>query len=446
MLLSCLLSVPAAGQILSQPDPRAAVAPEQPASAMPAPPAPTETLEDAWQIALRCDQRLEASQWNLSAAESTCAAARAERLPSMTLGSDYIVLSEQPSFSLNLPPLGAQQLPFFEQDSAGFHGLVTQPLYTSGRITSGINAAQAGVRVNQADVSRTRLDIKMSVADAYVTVLRAVRIVSVAESRVTSLTAHNHDVTAQFERGAVKKNDLLASQVALADARQQAIQARNGLAVACAAYNRALGRRLADGVQLAELREEVFPGDVDELTRTALQLRPELAGLSAQARALREQAGGERAKGGPQVGVAGGYLYQQDRYVDPNGAAILAVGVEWNAIDMGRSRNRANAYCEKAEAVVRMRRDAESMIALDVRQKWLDLRTAKQRVDVVRQAVAQADENLRVTRERYQNQVGTNTEVLDAETLRVQAYTNFYNSAYESVLAGLRLHRAIGDL
>ena len=101
---------------------------------------------------------------------------------------------------------------------------------------------------------------------------------------------------------------------------------------------------------------------------------------------------------------------------------------------------------EKAEASVRLCRDSQSLIALDVRQKWLDLQTAIHRVETVRRARAQADENLRVARDRYQHQVGTNTEVLDAESLRLQAYVNFYNATYEASLAELRLRRAAGTL
>jgi outer membrane protein TolC len=86
------------------------------------------------------------------------------------------------------------------------------------------------------------------------------------------------------------------------------------------------------------------------------------------------------------------------------------------------------------------------MIALEVRQKWLDLQTAIHRIEAVRPATTQADENLRVARDRYQHQVGTNTEVLDAESLRLQAYVNFYNSSYDALLADLRLRRAIGNL
>ena len=93
-----------------------------------------------------------------------------------------------------------------------------------------------------------------------------------------------------------------------------------------------------------------------------------------------------------------------------------------------------------------MRSDAESTIALEVRQKWLEVQTARDRLDFARKATAQADENLRVVRDRYLQGLATNTEVLDGETLRAQAYMNLYNSYYESILAGLRVRRAVGNL
>ena len=409
-------------------------------------PAVSETLEDAWLAALRGDQRFDASRWNYFAAESNLAAARSEYLPSLNLGADYLMLSQQPTFNLNLPPLPSVGMPLADRDSAGAHGLVTQPLYTSGRISSGVNAAEAGVRANEADVNRTKLEIKINVAEIYVTVLRAIRIAEVAESKVASLTAHNRVVTDHFEKGVVSKNDLLAAQVALADAQQQALEARNGLEVARSAYNRALSRDLTAPVTLTELQDKGESDDLYELTRRAMQMRPEIAGLSAQAAALREQSASLQAKKSPQVALQGGYIYQGNSYIEPNGIGVLAVGVEWNAFDSGRIRNQAEAMARRAEALLHLRKDVESQIALEVRQKWLDLQTARQRVQVAHQATAQADENLRVARDRYEQQVGTNTEVLDAETLRVQAYTNFYNSNYQAVLAGLRLRRAVGNL
>jgi outer membrane protein TolC len=406
-----------------------------------------ETLDQAYQVALANDHRVEAEKWSVSSAESSWSAARAQYMPSLTLGADYYALSDQPSMVVNLSPLPiVTQQPFVNRDSGGFQGVVTQPLYTSGRISNGVAATQSAVRANQADLCRTMLDVKMNVAESFVAVLRAARLVEVAEARVASLTGHRRDAASLFEKGLVSKNDFLSAEVALADAQQQALDSHNKLEIARAAYNRALGRDLTNPVLLAELHDDGVETDLPSLTALAVQRRPELTALTSQARALQQQAASERAKNGPQVQLQGGYLYQDNRYVDPNGVAGVLLGVQWNAIDMGRARNAANALDEKAQALLQMRRDAESLIALEVRQCWLELETARQRVQVARQATAHADENLRVARDRYQHQVGTNTEVLDAETLRVQAYTNLFDSSYQAVLAALRLQRAVGTL
>ena len=345
-----------------------------------------------------------------------------------------------------IPNLGTFSLPIANRDAGSAHALVTQPLYTSGRVSNAINAAAANVVTKKADHDRTVLDVKMSVAEIYVRVLLATRIVEVAESKVVSLSSHDKDVSALHERGVVSKNDLLASHVALADARQKAIDAHANLEVAQAAYNRALWRNLAEPVCLADIQDQEVFLPLEELTRAALSQRPELISLSAQARTLQDAAASLRGKNGPQVALTGGYLYLKDDYLQPNGISGAMVGVEWTPFDFGRVRSQARVLDEQSQALIRLCRDAQSMISLEVRQRWIDLQTARKQVFVARQTTAQADENLRVARDRYQQQAGTNTEVLDAETLRVQAYTNLYNSTYQAALAGLRLRRAVGNL
>jgi outer membrane protein TolC len=412
----------------------------------PVPVGPTETLEAAWAVALRSDEQIAASRWNISAAESGWEAARAERMPSLTIGAEYYALSQTPAVVGTIPNLGTFSLPIANRDAGSGHALVTQPLYTSGRVSNGINAAAANVVTKKADHDRTVLDVKMSVAEIYVRVLLATRIVEVAESKVVSLSSHDKDVSSLHERGVVSKNDLLASHVALADARQKAIDAHANLEVAQAAYNRALGRNLAEPVYLADIQDQEALLPLEELTGAALSQRPELISLSAQARALQDEAASLRGKNGPQVALTGGYVYLKDDYLQPNGISGAMVGVEWTPFDFGRVRNQARVLDEQSQALIRLCRDAQSMISLEVRQRWIDLQTARKQVFVARQTTAQADENLRVAGDRYQQQVGTNTEVLDAETLRVQAYTNLYNSTYQAALAGLRLRRAVGNL
>src|SRR5208283_5854052 len=76
-----------------------------PAREQPAPVGQAETLETAWAVALNADQRIKASEWDVSAAQSGWNAARAERMPSLTMGAEYYAISQSPDFVATLGPL-----------------------------------------------------------------------------------------------------------------------------------------------------------------------------------------------------------------------------------------------------------------------------------------------------------------------------------------------------
>jgi outer membrane protein TolC len=124
----------------------------------------------------------------------------------------------------------------------------------------------------------------------------------------------------------------------------------------------------------------------------------------------------------------------------------VGVVVEWNCFDGGRRGNQSLALEQQARAVGRNLAEAKSIVALDVRQAWLDMQETRQRIQVAHQAIAQAEENLRVVRERFNMGAGTNTEVLDAEYLRVESRYDLNQSVYDAAAADVRLLRATGDL
>jgi outer membrane protein len=93
-----------------------------------------------------------------------------------------------------------------------------------------------------------------------------------------------------------------------------------------------------------------------------------------------------------------------------------------------------------------LRDDAASLVALQVRQAWLDTQETGKRIDVARTALASAEENLRLARDRYNQGLTNHTEVLEAETLRTRSHTNYYAALYDAAFARLRLKRATGDL
>ena len=125
---------------------------------------------------------------------------------------------------------------------------------------------------------------------------------------------------------------------------------------------------------------------------------------------------------------------------------MVGVGVRWNLFDGGLSREKANALSHRSQALVQQRNDVRSMIELQVRQAWLRLNETRQRKQLTERAVEQAEENLRVVRDRYRNGEGTNTEVLDAEMLRSMSRSNFDNADFDAKLALYELARGVGRL
>ena len=151
-------------------------------------------------------------------------------------------------------------------------------------------------------------------------------------------------------------------------------------------------------------------------------------------------------QGVPQVALSGGYGYQENRYQVYPGQWSATLGARWNLFDGGMANHRADAVNHQEAALQERRDDFATVIELQVRQAWLDIQETRKRVEVTQSAIAQAEENLRVNRDRYANGLATNTEVLTAETLRLVSRNNHVNALYDAVLAGLRLKRAAGEI
>jgi len=406
-----------------------------------------ETLAEGWQAALASDLALEAAVLRLDAADAALAAASAERRP--TLAATSTAMRFDTTLAFAFPGLPA--LPLFGGQSMVMSDVrVSVPVFTAGRIGAQLDAATAQRDVVRSASDTLALDIKLGVAEAYVGVLRAESALTVASANVAGLAAHARDVDDMFRSGQVPRNDQLAASVALADATQQELRAKTQLEVARAAYNRSVGRALASPVELDPALPAQDPDlagrSLAALTELATGNRDELAGLQSAAEGLQAQADATRATTRPQLMANGGYTFVDNDFLNRDDFWSVGLSFQWNLFDGGRSRNSRAALSQQAEALDRDRANLATLIELAVHEAWLAVAETRQRIDVTIGAVAQAEENLRVVRNRYRNGEGTNTEVLDAETLWQQSQSNYDAARYDAAIAEFRLARAIGQL
>ncbi len=410
-------------------------------------------------------------------------AARSARLPSIKNQTYNALLAPTPGFSTPSQSSGGNAgagggvgagaagfglLGQGQSDLPLSNTALTFPVYSGGRLKHNVEAASAQLGVQRAEEFRTALDLKLTVAESFVAVLRAEKDLAVALSNVSRLSAFLRDVQNRKTVGMATLNDKLSAEVSLSNAQQEHIRAQKNLSAAWARYNRYLGRPLTAVTKLAELSVPEASGDIDDLTSmalrshpefataseaeiqaltaTAMQARPELVSLNEQARSLAEQAEAARAGTRPTVTVNAGYTYLGFNALSHQNFLTSLVAVNWTLTDAGATRRKVEALRGQELAALRRRADAAADITLEVRTYWLDLAEARRRIPVTRQAITQAEENVKVLTDRYRESLSTYTQVLDAEALRVRTFTNYYEAVYDAVLGAYRLKRAAGTL
>jgi outer membrane protein len=83
-------------------------------------------------------------------------------------------------------------------------------------------------------------------------------------------------------------------------------------------------------------------------------------------------------------------------------------------------------------------------VTLEVKEAVIVLLESEPKIRVAEKAIGQAEENFRISQERYSAQIATSTDVVDAEALLTQARTNYFNAIYDYHLASFALKKATG--
>ncbi|MBU2262681.1 MAG: TolC family protein, partial [Proteobacteria bacterium] len=146
---------------------------------------------------------------------------------------------------------------------------------------------------------------------------------------------------------------------------------------------------------------------------------------------------GNYARYGDTPGVAGSpYRDQENWYV--------MAAANWTFWEWGKTKNRVEAGLSRENQAADQLAHVRDQIALEVKNAFLLLHEAAKQVRVAEQAIGQAEENFRINTERYREQVGTSTDVIDAQTLLTKARADYFNALGDLNISRARLERAMG--
>lgn len=320
-----------------------------------------------------------------------------------------------------------------------------QTLFDFGKSLSVYEASQQVWNAKKANVESVRRMAVLEFIAAYFDLLEAEKMITVTEKEVESITSYLADVQHLYEQGVVVKNDLLPAQVRLADARQRLIAARNGRELAQANLNNILALPLKDktGVSDIAMTPPELPA-LEEGWRTAESQRPEIAFLDSMEQASRFSEQAKSRENAPTLFAQGGYSYTRNNYIPQHDNAVVTLGAKMNLYEGGSDRAEQAKERMRGQQIKEQRLKLVEDIRFEVENSYVGLKNAGEKAQVARDALAQADENVRVNRVKYSEGVATSTEVLEAITLQTGAQTNYYSADYEMKRVYARLMYSLG--
>lgn len=409
-------------------------------------------LAEAITLALQNNQQLRVAAFEVTIARAQLAQAKAAATGQVNAQASYTRVQEQAPTTITFTDHGALHtitLPIPSPNLYDVRLILQYPLYTGGRIEAQVALADANLKGTEASLERLKQQIVFEVRQAYYRLLLARSGMAVAE-RTTAQAAENLRVArARVTAGAAPRFDEVQAEVAVANARQGQVRARNGIAQATQLLNALLSLPLETPLLLRDsFVIEPVSTAVDALTAKSLEVRPELAEVKARqaAAAAAIQLAESGAK--PTVGLSGVGSYSNTggllagTTLSTNWSITLAATL--NLYDGGITRERIQEARLRLEQLKALEAQQRQAVELEVRQAFLNLEGAQEELAGTDALVAQANEAQRIANVRFQSGVGTNLEVLSAQASSSQAEAGKAQALFSYSVARASLERAVG--
>jgi len=416
------------------------------------------SLKEAVRTALEKNSSIEASGAAQQAAESKVQEARSGFLPKVNYSESW-TRSDNPVFVFSSL---LTQHQFGEQDFLlgplnrpdflnNFQSLVTadQTLFDAGQTKHAVRSAALTRDIAGEDHRLTQMDVIASVVRAYYDAVLSAEEVKAADQAVRSVEADLQHAENVRSAGLSTDADVLSIRVHLAGVREQLIRRTADLDVARAALNDALGLPLDTAHSLTtELAPASLPaGLLADYEKSAVADRPEARQVKLSASLAETQAADARSSLLPDVVLHGAFEADRQGFYDRGGANwLVSVGLRWNLFNGFSDKARIDETKSLLSRSQAHQESTGSAIRLQVRRAYADLRAAEQRIDVAKASVAEAEESLRITQNRYQAGMNNVTDLLRTETAVLDVRTRYLAAVHDQRIAATMLAMAAGTL
>jgi len=397
-------------------------------------------------FALAHNPEIAASTYDGQAASARSQATRAARLPRVGIEAGYTRYGDD----LRLTTARYNgELGVFGDNLLTADLVLRLPLYSGGRLTAEMRAAELLETSAGQRLARSKGDLVFNVSSLYYGQLAQMRLIESLGFSAETLAGQLKRVNALIAGRKAAKVDALRTEVKLADIHQRLLREKNSLAVQRQALLNLMGAgRAEDDFALAgDLQPPAREArNFEILAASALERRPD-------ARAARTEFEAARAGYRPTLNLVGamgnrsmGHPTQHPAGLSSNDdAARIGLTFEMPLYDGGRTGARVDEENAKLGAQRERLTRLQLQIRLEVETASANLASALVRLASTDMAIELAQESLRIEQEKYALSRGTAQDVLDTQSALLEAQTNHIRALADANAAAAQLALATGE-
>jgi outer membrane protein len=415
------------------------------------------SLKEAESIALRNAPVVGSAYFNAQAAKDVVKEVRSQFFPQVegvieAVGTYNAIRNEFAGTNHTAPQIriGASgalnNSLILSRESQGFN--ISQLVFDFGRTANLAAAAQFDALSQAQKAQLVRAQVVYRVDRAYLNVLKAKALLSVAQQTVADRQVILDEITALAQNKLKSDLDLTMAEANLEQAQQLVLQTGNTVGVAFAELSAALGYKTEYRFELSEQQLPPFPKQsADELTALALRVRPDVIAMREQVLSAQRRTVAARDARLPMVEALGslGRTPVGDPGVQGNYAAAGVV-MQIPVFTGGLLSARQDEALLQANAAQKSLEDTEIEVVSAVHSAWLDANTARKNITVAESLAASSDEALVLADAQYRSGVTSIIELSQAQLTNVQAEIAAAAAKYDYEILRVALDFQVGTL
>lgn len=407
------------------------------------------TLNELFRLGTENSLRLQATRMQEVIAADKEKTAQTSRLPDISIGATTGYIGRPTVFRQGLSQPMHPDMPDW---SHNYNVEVTQPIYRGGKIHYTIKRSSLEKQIAALNSTNDKAEIKLLLLGQYMDLFSLYKQKEVFARNVEESARRLEDIRRLKKEGIVTRNDELRSELQLTNDQLAYREANDNIAIVSQQLDVVLGldETLLLQPDTALLYTAVSLESSDEYVRLAYENYPELQIARYNTRLAENDIRLSKADYLPSLSLRAANTLARPLSTTMEDMFSnnwnIALSLSYNLSSLYRNKHKVH----EARQYVNIRKNREEQVRQDIRvnvkSAWIKHHEALDRVEALLLSVRQAEENYRIVRNRYLNQLSILTDLLDASSIRLEAELQLTNARTEVIYSYYQLMRSCGNL